>query len=140
MNTTLYVVMLLATTASQSSERTSQHDWKLVRSVPNEPGGTLDFVVIPEHRQRDRVYYAQISNQICETRNACMVHFWTDLAHVPTSASMAGSSLAQMTAQYERSPSYKAPVLRMGCWLYATKAEGEADRCFYLPGMRLPWP
>jgi len=44
-----------------------------------------------------------------------------------------------MTATYERSPTYKAPVLRLACWLYATKKEAEAQKCFYLLGATVPW-
>lgn len=39
-----------------------------------------------------------------------------------------------------RSPTYKAPVLRLACWLYATMAEAENAKCFYLPGAKVPWP
>ena len=115
-------------------------DWVLVRSVSNEQGGTMDFVVVPVQRQRDRTYYETIANTICGSRTACMVHFWTDRQHVPTSAWMSGTGLTQMTANYERSPTYKAPVLRLACWLYASKAEAENDKCFYLPGAKVPWP
>jgi hypothetical protein len=118
----------------------STQEWKLVRSVSNEQGGTMDFVVVPEQRRFDRPYYEEISNAICGPRGNCMVHFWSDERHVPTSAWMSGTALTEMTAQYERSLTYDAPVLRLACWLYATKAEAESAGCFYLPGARVSWP
>jgi hypothetical protein len=115
-------------------------DWVLVRSVSDEQGGTMQFVVVPVRRQRDRTHYETIADTICGPRAACMVHFWTDRRHVPTSAWMSGPGLSRMTAQYERSPTYKAPVLRLACWLYGSKAEAESDKCFYVPGAKVPWP
>jgi hypothetical protein len=110
---------------ARAQSPTPNRDWELVRSVTDEQGGTLDFVVVPAQRQRDRTYYESIANTICGSRAACMVHFWTDRAHVPTSAWMSGAGLSQMTADYERSPASKAPVLRLACWLYASKTEAE---------------
>lgn len=109
-------------------------DWALVRSVSDGQGGTLDFVVVPAQRQRDRPYYESIASEICGIRAACMVHFWSDRQHVPTSAWMSGTGLSQMTATYERHPTYKAPVLRLACWLYGSELEAEKAKCFQLPG------
>jgi hypothetical protein len=142
----MHIALFLLTSAiavstdfSQRPGSTATQDWALVRSVSNEQGGTMDFVVVPEQRRGDRAHYETIANATCGSRTACMVHFWTDRGHVPTSAWMSGAGLTQMTANYERSPSYKAPVLRMACWLYATKVEGEGAQCFYLPGAKVPW-
>ncbi len=131
---------MFAGTQLRAQVPTPSKDWEIVRTVPNEQGGTMDFVVVPERRQRDRAYYETIANTICSSRAACMVHFWTDRAHVPTSVWMSGAGLSQMTADYERSPGYKAPVLRLACWLYASKIEAENAKCFYLPGAKVPWP
>jgi hypothetical protein len=136
----LYAILLAVGSAQTSPAPSAARDWTLVRSVSNEQGGTMDFVVVPVKRQRDREHYESIANAVCGPRTACMVHFWTELQHVPTSAWMSGAGLSQMTAQYERSPSYKAPVLRLACWLYATKLEAETAKCFYLPGAKMPWP
>jgi hypothetical protein len=113
-------------------------DWEEVRSVPHPSGGTIDFVVVPESKQRDKAYYTQVSAMICGQRTSCMVNFWTDRKHIPESAWMRVEDLAVMTASYERSPSYKEPSLHLACWLYATKAVGEADKCDYEPGARRP--
>lgn len=137
--TVLVSAIVMAMASGQASATDSNQDWTLVRSVSDEQGGTIDFVVVPEQRRGDRQHYEAIANAICGSRNACMVHFWTDRDHVPSSAWMSGAGLAEMTAQYERSPSYKAPVLRLACWLYATKAEAESANCFYLPGANVPW-
>jgi len=135
---TIITTIVVATPVLSQVAAASTQDWILVRSVSNEQGGTMDFVVVPERRRTDRAYYEAIANAICGTRASCQVHFWTDRRHVPTSAWMSGAGLTQMTADYERSPTYKAPVLRLACWLYATKAEAEAARCFYLPGVKVP--
>ena len=132
-------VLAAATVSSQVPGSTAPQDWALVRSVSNGQGGTMDFVVVPEPRRRDRAHYEAIANAICGSRPSCMVHFWTERDHVPTSAWMSGAGLTQMTADYERSPRYKAPVLRLACWLYPNKAEAERAECFYLPGARVPW-
>src|SRR5262249_34405459 len=107
------------------------NDWEDVRSVVNPFGGTQDFVLIPEAKQRDKEYYQQVSETVCGQRNACMVNFWTDESHIPKSADMPIEDLAVQTASYERSPSYKEPVLHLACWLYPSKAVGEADQCEY---------
>ena len=99
----------------------------------------MDFVVVPKERRGDRAHYETIANTICEARADCMVHFWTDRSHVPTSAWMTGVELTEMTAEYERSPTYKAPILRLACGLYKTKIEAESANCFYLPGAKVPW-
>jgi hypothetical protein len=131
---------LVVAGAQAPESRPAVEGWVLVRSVSNGQGGTMDFVIVPEERQRDSTYYEAIGNAVCGGRIACMVHFWTDRQHVPTSAWMSGPALSQMTASYERSPTYKAPVLRLACWLYASKEEAESENCFYLPGATVPWP
>ena len=113
-------------------------DWEDVRSVVNPFGGTQDFVLIPEAKQRDKEYYKQVSETICGQRNPCMVDFWTDKNHIPNSASIAVEDLAVQTASYERSPLYREPHLHLACWLYASKTVGEADKCEYEPGARIP--
>jgi hypothetical protein len=115
------------------------HDWELVRSVPNGFGSTIDFVLIPERKERDLAYYQEIVTAVCGTRDRCMVDFWTDRAHIPTSAWIPSNDLDVMTAEYERSPSYKTPVLHLACWLYPSKEVGEAANCFYMPGAKMPW-
>jgi hypothetical protein len=138
--TMLYVIVAAAANAQPSTPPPAGRDWVLVRSVSNEQGGTIDFVVVPVDRRRDRAHYESIANEVCGSRTRCAVQFWAELQHVPTSAWRSGAGLSQMTADYERSPSYSAPVLRLACWLYATKIEAEKARCFYLPGAKVPWP
>jgi hypothetical protein len=137
----LYVIVAASGAGAQpSTPPAAARDWVLVRSVSNEQGGTIDFVVVQVNRQRDRVHYESIANTVCGTRTRCAVQFWTELQHVPTSAWRSGAGLSQMTADYERSPSYKTPVLKLACWLYPTKIEAENAKCFYLPGAKVPWP
>lgn len=126
-------------TASEGRGSVPTREWALLRSVSNGPPDTLDFVVVPEHRRNDRSNYETIANEICGSRTTCTVKFWTDRRHVPTSAWMSGEGLTEMTASYERFPTYPEPVLRLACWLYATQAEAENAGCFYLPGANVPW-
>jgi hypothetical protein len=65
-----------------------------------------------------------------------MVNFWTDRKHIPQPKSgwMPVSDLAVMTASYERSPTYKEPVLDLACWLYPSKKVGESEKCAHYPG------
>jgi hypothetical protein len=145
MNTKLAVVFLLTTLAIAQSPQAKQ-DWQLVRSVANYSGGTIDFVLIPEAKQRDRQYYTQAADAVCGRRISCMVNFWTDPTHVPDpnrnpevkTGWIPVSDLAVMTASYERSPKYKQPVLSLACWLYPNKKVAEADKCAYEPGARKP--
>ncbi len=117
-----------------------QRDWELVRSVPNSPyPATIDFVLIPEQKQRDLAYYQEIATVVCGVRDTCMVKFWTDRAHIPTSAGIPVADLRVMTASYERHPSYRTPVLSLACWLYPSKEAGESAKCFYMPGATMPW-
>jgi hypothetical protein len=67
-----------------------------------------------------------------------MVDFWTDRKHIPKSAWISVEDLAVETASYERSPSYNEPSLHLACWLYPTKAIGEADKCEYEPDAKKP--
>ena len=136
----LGAVAVVALTHMRAQSPAKGKDWVMVRSVSDQQGGTMQFVVVPVRRQRDQAHYETIANTICGPRAACMLFFWTDRRHVPTSAWMSGPGLSRMTAHYERSPSYEAPVLRLACWLYASKAEAEGDKCFYLPGAKEPWP
>src|SRR5688572_23786297 len=140
LTTFIAAVAVIAAAQLRAQAPTAVKEWELVRSVSDEQGGTLDFVIVPAQRQRDRTYYESIAKTICGSRTACMVNFWTDRRHVPTSAWMSGPGLSQMTAKYERSPAYEAPVLRLACWLYPSKVEAENDKCFYLPGAKMPWP
>jgi hypothetical protein len=130
------VLLLTGITAAQVSA--VRDDWELVRSVPNPLGGTIDLVLIPESRQRDRAYYTQVADAVCGTRAKCMVNFWTDRTHIPKSGWMPVSDLAAMTASYERFPTYKEPVLHLACWLYPSKTVGESEKCEYYPGAQKP--
>jgi hypothetical protein len=136
---TLHAIVFALASVQAPSSTSAARDWVLIRSVSNEQGGTMDFIVVRVQRQRDRAHYESIAKAVCGSRQACMVHFWADRRHVPTSAWMSGAGLSQMTAQYERSPTYKEPVLRLACWLYTTKVEAENAKCFYLPGAKVPW-
>jgi hypothetical protein len=114
-------------------------DWELVRSVSNPYSGTIDLVLIPEVKRRDREYYLRTANAVCGDRKQCMVNFWTDRAHVPTTAQMAVGDLAVMAATYERHPNYREPSLRLACWLYPNREVAELMKCGYFPGAEVPW-
>lgn len=130
---------ILSVVAAPTQERQSAAEgWTLVRSVSDGQSGTLEFVVVPEERQRERAYYAAVADAVCSVRKECLVHFWTDRSDVPTDRWMSGRALSQMTATYERHPTYKAPVLRLACRLYASETEAEGARCFTLPGAEEP--
>lgn len=116
----------------------SKREWKLVRSVDHPSGGTIDLVLIPKSKQREVSYYETIANKVCGERSKCMVHFWTDASHIPTSVDFLVKDLAVMTGQYERHPSYKKPYLRLACWLYKSKTDAEQADCFYAPGAKRP--
>lgn len=118
--------------------RTNTPDCEVVRSVPDESGGMLHFVVIPEAKQRDGGYYRGIGDKLCKETPQCSVYFWTDRNHIPQSAWMPVPDLAVMTASYERHPSYAAPRVQLACWLYPSKAIGEAAQCEYQPGAKRP--
>ena len=138
--TIITTIVVVGPALNQSLGTASASEWMLVRTVSNEQGGTIDYVVVSERRRADRAHYESIGNAICGSRTSCMVQFWTDHRHVPTSAWRSGKVLTEMTADYERSPNYKAPSLRLACWLYTSKREAEAAKCFYLPGVKVPWP
>ena len=133
------LVLLLAVVVSAQSPPVKQ-DWELVRSIPNGFGGTVDLVLIPEGKQRDREYYVKIADAVCGVRTTCMVKFWTDRDHIPERKDgwILASDLAVVTASYERSPTYKEPVLNLACWLYPSKRLGESEKCAYFPGARKP--
>lgn len=114
-------------------------DWKLVRSVKNPYGGTHDLVLIPEGRRRDEAYYLQVADALCGKKVHCMVNFWTDRAHIPTSADMRVEDLAVMTAAYERHPDYPKPVLNLACWPYPNREVAERAKCTNEPGAKVPW-
>jgi hypothetical protein len=139
MNTRFGLILLLTGMATAQSS-TVRQDWELVRSVPNGVGGTIDLVLIPEAKQRDRENYGQVAAAICGPRTTCMVNFWTDRKHIPKPKSgwIPASALAVMTASYERSPTYKEPVLDLACWLYPSKKVGESEKCAYYPGAKKP--
>jgi hypothetical protein len=84
MNTRFGLLLLLTGMATAQSS-TVRQDWELVRSVPNGVGGTIDLVLIPEAKQRDRENYGQVAAAICGPRTTCMVNFWTDRKHIPNS-------------------------------------------------------
>jgi hypothetical protein len=96
------------------------------------------FVVIPEAKQRDGGYYRGIGNMLCKETPQCSVNFWTDPNHIPESAWMPVPDLAVMTASYNRHPSHAEPRVQAACWLYPTKAIGEAVQCEYQPGAKRP--
>jgi hypothetical protein len=136
-------VLLASVTAAQiafGQAQSGKPDWELVRSVPNPSGGTVDLVLIPETKQRDRAYYTQVADAVCGQRASCMVSFWTDRKHIPQTqdAWFPVSDLAVMTASYERHPNYKSPHLHLACWLYPNKTAGEADNCDYAEGAKRP--
>ena len=119
-------------------DRTNTPDWEVVRSVPDESGGTLHFVVIPEAKQRDGGYYRSLGDRLCKDTPQCTVNFWTDRNHIPESAWMPVPDLAVMTASYSRHPSHEEPRVQLACWLYPNKAIGEAVQCEYQPGAKRP--
>jgi hypothetical protein len=137
---TRITLLLLLTGIASAQSATIAKDWELVRSVPNGFGGTLDLVIIPVTRQRDREYYKGVADTVCGRRTTCMVNFWTDRAHVPDTNSgwISVKDLAVMTASYERNPKYAEPSLDLACWLYPTKSLGEAAKCGYYPGAKRP--
>ena len=117
---------------------TTTPDWTVVRSVPDESGGTMYFVVIPEAKQRDGGYYRGIGNMLCKETPQCSVNFWTDPNHIPQSAWMPVPDLAVMTGSYNRHPSYAEARVQLACWLYPSKVIGEAVQCEYQPGAKRP--
>src|SRR5208282_2953109 len=75
---------------------------------------------------------------LCKETPQCSVNFWTDRNHIPQSAWMPVPDLAVMTASYTRHPSYAEPRVQLACWLYPSKAIGEAVQCEYQPGAKRP--
>lgn len=124
--------------ATAEGKDAPKRDWELVRSVSNPYGGTMDLVLIPVTKQRDRKYYKDIGSIVCGKRAKCIVNFWTDRTHIPTRADMPVADLSVMTADYERSPAYKEPQLHLACWLYPNQAIGESMGCRYYPGAQRP--
>lgn len=64
--TTAVVGDKLDKSAVIEEKSTATPDWEVVRSVPDEYGGTMHFVVVPEAKQRDGGYYRAVQ------RNAAM--------------------------------------------------------------------
>jgi hypothetical protein len=140
-NLTVWMSIITAGTVTRAPAQEKApppRDWKLVRSVSNPGGGTLDFVVIPKDQRLDREYYTEVAGIVCGERKICMVYFWTDRKHVPTSAWMPVKDLQVTTAHYERHPTYKEPVLSLACWLYPNKAIAEEMKCAMMPGTKMP--
>ncbi len=113
-------------------------EWELVRSVSNPYGGTMDYVLIPESKQRDFEYYEKVAAKVRGNRLECTIFFWTNRAYIPTSYSFEGVSMQKLTCQYSRQANALKPIARLACWLYATKQEGEKAQCFYMPGAPTP--
>jgi hypothetical protein len=132
-------ILGLQTAVSAQERDARSRDWELVRTVSNPYGGPQDLVLIPAHKQRDRAYYLSVADEVCGDRTSCMVSFWTDREHVPSSGHMPVSDLAVMTASYERSPRYKEPVLTLACRLYPSREIAELNKCGYFPGSTEPW-
>ena len=124
--------------SEELAAQTSPQGWELVRSVPNANVGPMDLVVVPLEKQTDLKYFERVARDVCGSRTSCMVFFWTDRSKVADSAWFQGPSMQALTAQYERHPSYKQPVLRLACWLYPSQAVGESKQCFYMPGAKVP--
>ena len=116
----------------------TDHDWELVRSVPNYFGGTNDYVLIPKDKIRDLTNYQAAAAAIAGTRDRCFIFFWTDRAHIPTSAEMPVTDMQVMTATYERSPNYTTPHLRLACWLYPSVEAASRANAFFMPGVKMP--
>jgi len=127
------------TNLDSSHSSTQPHgSWELVRSVPNSFGGTIDFVLIPEEKERDLTNYQAAAAAIAGTRKACMIMFWTDRAHIPTSSQIPVPDLRVMTATYERAPDYETPHLRLACWLYPSMEAARQAHAFIMPGVKMP--
>ena len=128
----------LLVNVAMTGDKPVLHDWKVVRSVPDEFGGTKYFALIPEAKKHDRDYYKRIGDTLCKAKTQCSVDFWTDHTHIPQSARMPVSDLAVMTASYESHPSYAEPHVNLACWLYPSKTIGESMHCMYLPSAEVP--
>jgi len=127
------------TDASQLAKRSRANgaEWELVRSLSTE-SGPIHLVLVADIKQRDREYYKQIGELLCPPRTKCSVNFWTDRDHIPDSEWMPVADLAVMTASFTPDPCEKKSALHLACWLYPTKAAGEADNCEYEPGAKVP--
>ena len=112
---------------------TSAQGWELVRSVSNPYGGSQELVLVPEIKQHDREYYAQIGKAICGARERCTVQFWTDRSRIPESSLMHVDDLREMTADYSVSPNQVSSV-RLACRFYPTREAGKLMGCFSFPG------
>lgn len=128
----LPIILLLLAFKALGGEP-SRPDWELVRSVSNPYGGVMHYVLIPVQKQRNVAYYRHVADQVCGSSDTVSVFFWTDRAHIPQSAWMAVRDMRVMTAEYERNPSYKAPVLNLASWLYPTPEAANKAHCFYAP-------
>ena len=114
------------------------HDWELVRSVSNSLGGTLDFLLIPKAKIRDLTNYQAAAEAIAGTRTQCLIFFWADRSQIPTSAQIPVTNLQQVTATYERHPSYESPQFQLACWLYPSEEAARRAGAFFNPGVKMP--
>ena len=140
----LVAIVTLLDAACQSGSQgqpstASLTTWQLVRTVLSSTGESSDLVLVPKSHIRDLDFYRAAADAICLKRTSCMVHFWVDPEHVPQGAWMPVEDLQVMTADYERHPSYPAPVLRLACWLYAEDPRPRGEKCFFMPGVKVPW-
>jgi hypothetical protein len=126
------------TAVAAEAEPHRGRDWEIVRTV-KDPSRTVELVLIPEGKRKDRDYCDQVARVVCADRAECMVYFWTDRAHIPNSTWMPVEDLAVLIATYQRHPPYDTPKLRFACWLYPTRELGEGEKCFYMPGASIPW-
>ena len=124
---------------SAALESAPSDEWQLVRTVDNDFGGTIDLVSVPEDRVRDLSYYREIGEEVCGSRNPCLVNFWAAGSRIPTAALMPVEDLQRMTALYERHPNYETLNLKLACWLYDEKPSNPDRDCFVMPGVTLPW-
>lgn len=123
----------LDVTAAEQSTK-----WRLVKSVLRQSGGTQDFILIPEYKQTDLDYYHQIADAVCGKRVRCEVYYWTNEKYIPSSEWFDGPAMQSLTGQYERSPNYQEPHLRLACWLYPSMEIAKKMNCFTMPGAKVP--
>ena len=68
LTTLIVAVAIVAAAPLRAQAPTAVKDWELVRSVSDEQGGTMDFVIVPAQRQRDRAHYESIAKTICGSK------------------------------------------------------------------------
>ena len=138
MKIVLLSCLTLILVESHAAADDTNHDWELVGSVPNPFGVTNDYVVIPKEKIRDLTNYQAAAAAIAGTRDRCSIFFWTDHAHIPTSADIAVTNLQVMAATYERHPNYTTPHFRLACWLYPNVEAASHANAFFMPGFKMP--